>query len=285
MKKKYLGLICIIYSLLFLYIFIKGNMGNYLAPQMHKNIIISMIILFVIGIVVLFSKKFDYKFKISDLILLLPILLLFFAGDGRLTTTLASNRTSSFDSVSKANNKKDDKVSDNNNLHEVPVVPEEVKNNTVTKTDSTTVVDYDIVDEVYSVIADRITFTSHPEKLIGKTIRVRGFVLLNNEMFSKEYFAIGKYFVSCCIADSSFGGFVAKYNDMSIIKDNGWYEIEGVLNVGKSEFGTDMVYIDVKSIKTIDEKKEQLYVYPCYSYGDGSCSALDNYDIEIDLLN
>ena len=73
-------------------------MGNYLAPQMHKNILIAGIILFVIGIVIIFSKKFEYKFKFSDLVLLLPVLLFIFAKDGRLSTSLASNRSSSFDS-------------------------------------------------------------------------------------------------------------------------------------------------------------------------------------------
>lgn len=282
MKKRYLGFICIIYFILFIFIFIKGYMGNYLAPQMHKNILIASVVLFVIGLVIIFSKKFDYKFKISDLVLLLPIFMFIFAKDGRITTNLASNRTSGFDSKKIVET---DKVKDNNSFDDslvIPEVPEEVKNNELPVTDSTTIVDYDVVDEVYSVIADMVTFNKHPEKIVGKTIRVRGFTMLENEMFTKDYFAIGKYIISCCVADASFGGFVAKYDDMSKIKDNSWYEIEGVLELAKSTYGSDMVVINVKSVKSLNNDKEQLYAYPCYSYGDGSCSALDNYDIEVE---
>ena len=35
----------------------------------------------------------------------------------------------------------------------------------------------------------------------------------------------------------------------------------------------------IKNIKEINSKEEQ-YIYPCYSYGDGSCSKVIEYNLE-----
>ena len=41
--------------------------------------------------------------------------------------------------------------------------------------------------------------------------------------------------------------------------------------------------IKVTNIKEIDSSNEELYVYPCYGYGDGTCSAMSKYDLGFDF--
>ena len=84
--------------------------------------------------------------------------------------------------------------------------------------------------------------------LIGKTIRVKGFVLKDNQYIPDGYFAIGKYEISCCAADATFTGFIAKY-DKSNIKKNKWYEIEGVLD--KLNEKNKVMYINVININFV----------------------------------
>ena len=68
MSKRYLGIICILYSLIFAYEVIFDKLKLFLAPQMHIYIKISIIPLLLVGLVMLINNKIDYKFKISDLI-------------------------------------------------------------------------------------------------------------------------------------------------------------------------------------------------------------------------
>ena len=93
------------------------------------------------------------------------------------------------------------------------------------------------------------------------------------------HFGIGKYLISCCAADSSFGGFMAKINDLSKIKDNTWYEMEGVLELGRDTYNQKILVINVVNYKKINGDNEELYMYPCYAYGDGSCSEVVKYNL------
>ena len=91
-----------VYTALILYIKISNNLGNYLAPQMQKYILWFVPILFSIGLVMCFNNHIHYKFKFSDLILLLPIL-------------IATNRNNFYNSSkSKTNNEKTSQSKDSN---------------------------------------------------------------------------------------------------------------------------------------------------------------------------
>ncbi|MCI2041789.1 MAG: permease [Bacilli bacterium] len=95
-------IVCFVYTALILYIKISNNLGNYLAPQMQKYILWFVPILFSIGLVMCFNNHIHYKFKFSDLILLLPIL-------------IATNRNNFYNSSkSKTNNEKTSQSKDSN---------------------------------------------------------------------------------------------------------------------------------------------------------------------------
>lgn len=260
MKKRYLGLICVIYALFIIYEKLVGSLNNFLAPRMQINIIICSIVLFIFGLVLIFNRHIKYEFKVLDLLLLFPLIFLVLAGDGKVSLSLADNRTNNFlgnDSRKKTNIIIDDKIIENYDFSNV---------------------DFDVVDEVYAALADEITFNDNVSQFVGKTIRVRGFI--KKEMFGlpSKYMALGKYIVTCCVADSSFGGFIIDY-DKSKLENNSWYEIEGIIKKDHDDYG-DIAVIDVINVKEIKSFNESLYVYPCTSYGNENCDILKEINYE-----
>lgn len=287
MSKRYLGIICILYSGIFGYVIFFNKLKFYLAPQMQIYIKLSLIPMIIIGLVMLFNNKVHYKFKISDLVLLLPLVLLIFAGDGRLTSDFASNRTTNLnienrtksDDTSNGQEESKNKETKENDKKEIEEVKEESNQEDLSETYDFSNVDFDIVDASYNDLSNYITFYPKADKFKGQTIRVRGFAIKKAYYLPDGYFAIGKYAISCCAADAGFTGFIAKYDNSKITADK-WYEIEGILEKGKDKEGYDIMYIKVINIKEISSKGEEQYVYPCYAYDDGYCEVMSKYDLE-----
>lgn len=259
--KRFLGFMCLLYAGIIIYVKVSNKLNNYLAPNMQMYILLSIIPLIIMGLVMIINNKINYSFKISDLILLLPLIMLIISGDGRLSMNLASNKSSTF----KASNTKE-KV-------EEPEILEEEDNDKEEYDFSK--VDFDVKDESYTMLVDYLTYGENNNKYIGKTVRIRGFTVMKNNFIPDGYFAIGKYAVSCCAADASFIGLISKYD--KTIKDNTWYEMEGILKKGKDKERIDILYIKVINIKEI--KQEEQYVYPCYVYGDDKCMEVNKYNL------
>ena len=255
--KRFIAIICIIYSLIIGYVWIFGLLKNFLGPQMQIYIKISLFILLFIGVVLLLNRNITYKFRISDLLLLLPIIMIILAGDGRISTSLAKNRVISND-VSRTKS-------------EVIETNEELEYN-LSK------IDIEVIDSNYAELGNYIPLNPKAVKFEGNTIKLSGFIY-KSEFLPDGLFAIGKYLITCCTADANFVGFIVKY-DISKIKDDAWYQIEGVLKKGHDKDGYDIMYIDVKNIEEIDSKSEEQYIYPCYYNGDGLCSDVTKYNLE-----
>ncbi|MCR4580979.1 MAG: TIGR03943 family protein [Bacilli bacterium] len=291
MSKKYLGIICLLYSGIFGYVVFFDKLKNFLAPQMQIYIKLSIIPMLIIGIVMLFNNKVNYKFKASDLVLILPLVLLILSGDGRLTASFASNRTMNFNTENRTKAEVKEKSKEESKKETVAVTKpavikeekqEEIKPIVVEEQKPTydfTNPYFNVIDETYSDLANYLTFASKADKYQGKTIKVKGFVLKEMALLTSEYFALGKYNISCCAADAEFTGFIVKY-DRNKVKENGWYEIEGILEKGVDSEGYNIMYINVVNIKEVDAKSEEQYVYPCYAYDEGLCAATAKYNLE-----
>ena len=278
MKKRCLGLSCLIYSVIILYVIIFDKLKNFLAPNMQIYLKLSFIPLLLIGLVLCLNKNINYKFKFSDIILLLPLIMLVLSGDGRLDANFALNRMTSLDKTSSLSRLESNKEEENIVVTPNLDLSNEEENKTLEDYDFTNPY-FDVTDSSYDTLANYITFASKATKFIGKTIRVRGFAITNAAYLSSGNFSIGKYGISCCAADANFVGFIAKY-DTSKIENNKWYEIEGVIEEGIYNQTEKIQVIRVINIKEINGKKEEQYVYPCYSYEDTMCSELHKYDLE-----
>lgn len=269
MKNKFLGIICTLYSIFILFMFLFDKIKFFLAPNMQMYLKLSVVPLFIIGMVLVFSNNVSYKFKISDLLLLLPIILLIFTGDGRLSNSFASNRTTSFKTNNKVvktvkkkvkkqeDDKKEDKIEDNNE--------NDIKN-----------IYFDVKDENYVGLSNYITFPDDFKNYENKTIKVRGFVVKEGPYIPDGYFALGKLTITCCAADAEFTGFIAKAINQDV-KNDSWYEVEGTLKRVIND-GMDEMYIEVSKMSEIDKSSEEQYVYPCYTYDD-ECKELAKYTI------
>ncbi len=271
--KKFLGFICLVYAGIIGYIWIFDQLKNFLAPTMQIYIKASLIPLIIIGIILYFNEHIHYKFKITDLVLILPLIMFIFASDGRLSTTFAEGRMNFNNISNKANKVKKVKVIENN-------IDTDIDTDTNANTYDFTNPDFEIIDENYYELANYLTFLVEPSKYIGKTVRVKGFAAKVNKYVSGNYIGIGKYGITCCAADAGFVGFLAQLGNHKV-KLNKWYEVEGVLEKTKDNAGYDILVLKIINIKEIDGKNEEQYVYSCYTYGDGSCSEVDKYNLEM----
>ena len=262
--KKFLGIICLIYSGIIAYVWIFNEIKNFLAPTMQIYLKVSLFPLVVIGLVLYFEEHIHYKFKVTDIILLLPIIMFVFAGNGRLSASFATNRMNFSNKVS--SKKVDEYSSDDKNIN--------IKDYDFTNPD------FEIVDENYYELANYLTFLVDANKYEGKTVRVRGMASKVGEYISGNYIGIGKYGITCCAADAGFVGFLVKL-DNNNIKVNHWYEVEGVLTKTKDNAGYEVLVLTLAGVKEIDAKSEEQYVYSCYTYGDGTCSEVDKYNLEL----
>ena len=260
--KKFIGITYLLYVVLIIYVWSKDLLKNFLAPNMQIYLIIAIIPLIVIGIICIFNKHIHYHFKLTDLVLLLPLIMIFFTGNGVLDSSYATNKINTFKKESSA---QFSKTLENK-------TKEDIK-----KLDDSDIY-FDVIDANYSDLSSYLTYAPKADKYMGKTIRVRGFAVKDFDLLPTGYFAIGKYEISCCAADSEFVGFIAKTEE-KIVQDN-WYEIEGVLEKGKDSEGYEMMYINVTKITEISNKNEDTYIYPCYSYDDGSCKEVVKYNLE-----
>lgn len=282
--KKFLGIVCFIYSGLIIYVCLSNKLKYFLAPQMSIYLKLSVIPLILMGFVLIFNNKLHYKFKISDIVLLLPIIMLILAGDGKLSLNFASSRIDTSSLMQKKSEVKKQNNTGKQNEKQEEKIEEDV---TITENDSEIKekeqeekvdIYFDVNDQSYNVLISYLTYTDAAHKYEGKTIRVRGFSLTNTYLPS-QYFMLGKYLISCCAADAAYNGFIVKY-DINKVKNNTWYEIEGKLKIGKDLEGYEFMYIDVTSIKEIDSKMEEEYVYPCYVYDNGACQEVNKYNLE-----
>lgn len=269
--KRYLGWICMIYAVLIGYVWLFDLLKNFLSPNMQIYIKISLFVFLILGYVLTNLDKEDdpEKFKLSGLILLIPILAIILAGDGKLSASLAANRVLKINktTISKTKDKTEEKI-------DIPEVNmEEIKEDM-----EIVHYDYDIKDIIYDGLASYLTFDETAVKNAGKTIRVRGFVMKSRDFVPENYFAIGKYSVGCCIADAQYMGFYVDY-DLSKVKDGGWYEVEGVLVPIKDNDGYNSLAIKATKVTKIDKDSEEQYIYPCYNYDD-ACEMLERYGIE-----
>ena len=145
--------------------------------------------------------------------------MIIFADNGRLSTSLATNRNNFYNSSkSKTNNEKTSQSENSNQDIEI------------TKPNNISSIYFDVVDESYAILSGILT---QPEGngydsnyLAGKAIKVRGFVLKKNVPYLPSgYFAIGKYVITCCATDAGYGGFYAKHDLGKIDENKGRFKI------------------------------------------------------------
>ena len=285
MRNKFLGFICLLYSILITYNWYFDKLKNYLAPQMQMYIKISFFPLIIISLVLLINRS-NNKFRINDLVLILPLIMLIISNDGILNASLAANRMNNTQQKRIKEEPKKNIEEEKKDVEEAKKDVEEEKKEEVEIKEPEEKYDFtnpyfDVKDTFYSELANYITYVPEANKFVGKTIKLKGFTIKYGSYLPDGYFAFGRYLISCCAADAEFVGFYAKY-DMDKLRHNHWYEIEGVLEQGKDNDGIDIVYIKVINIKELEKQNDEQYIYPCYAYDNGLCKAVDELNLDFE---
>jgi putative membrane protein len=104
-----------------------------------------------------------------------------------------------------------------------------------------------------------ILTSSNPAQFEGSEIQLIGFVYHNEEP-ETNHFMLGRYVVTCCVADAFAVGFNIEWPQSASIADNQWVEITGIIDSIDSN-GQKPLHIRAYSVTEIDPL-QQPYLYP-----------------------
>ncbi len=97
-----------------------------------------------------------------------------------------------------------------------------------------------------------------PGTLVGQPVDVQGFVL-NNPGLPESYFMVGRFIVSCCVADAVVLGIPVLPPENLDVPD-GWVRVQGQVQI-ISINGEDSLTIDADHLTFVDPP-DQPYLYP-----------------------
>ncbi|WP_408009702.1 TIGR03943 family putative permease subunit [Pseudalkalibacillus sp. A8] len=113
-----------------------------------------------------------------------------------------------------------------------------------------------VTDENYSDLLDTVSIFL--DRFQGKTIVIEGFAYRENDM-SNDELVVARYLMSCCSADTSVIGTMAKGADLQRIEDDQWVKVTGTIT--KTNYNDSTIpMIEVTDVKRI-ETPDTPYVY------------------------
>ena len=247
MKDKILGIYFVVLSFVIYTLYFVGYLNNFLAAKMIMFSLISATILLVLGLLILFNKIKNLKLSKNTCILIIPLIMIVIANDGKLSLELAKKRGSNL-SVS---------IADKTNNNSTSYKPEENKENKENKVEN----NHEINDDNYIEALNYLYLNMDEVK--GDTVKISGFAIKDAPFVTEGHFVIGKYVISCCAADAGVVGILVKDSRVKV-NDKGWYEIEGVIDVVKDKYQKETVIIRPKKATPI--VPGNMYVYETYTY-------------------
>lgn len=160
-----------------------------------------------------------------------------------------------------------DKVAQSSNIPEVPLEHPEGFELQAPPEDFYAQLENDMLsmDTITLTEENYIAMTSildkNPEKFVGKTVEIKGFVFREDD-FEEDQFVIARFGLSCCVADASVYGTLATLPDAKQYGDDQWIKIKGTITTIDYQDWT-LPYVNIKTIETIDQPDEP-YVYENY---------------------
>lgn len=98
-----------------------------------------------------------------------------------------------------------------------------------------------------------------PAGFAGEEVHVIGFVY-RDQRFAEDRFMVGRYIVSCCVADASPVGLVVQWPEGAALAADQWVEVGGRFDVGTFD-GVEMPIIVAEDV-TLTDPPPQPYLYP-----------------------
>ncbi|MDD2376719.1 MAG: TIGR03943 family protein [Clostridia bacterium] len=248
-KKQFERLMILSYAIIMLFVVFSGLISQFVHPRMIPYIITCGIILLVFFVTDTFNKKVvSNRFVKSDIIYILPIILIFFVNNGDLSAIVIANKginvgKSSTENIESNDIKKATEIT--NELDKVELKDERIKIKKIVIDDS-------------NYVQTIIDISENLDSYIGSEISFDGFVYRDDSITNNNFVA-GRLTINCCTADAQLFGYLCKYTGYAQLKDEEWVNITAKIETIIFE-GKKIPYLNVGQVKIIDAPKDE-YVY------------------------
>lgn len=286
------GIILIGLSLFVFKLLVTNDITFFIAPKMVRFIYFSFIVLLSLSVLLILrgtSEKRSYHchcegdhaypttiFKSILLysLFIIPITTGFLFSDNVLNSSVAMNRpitlvshTQNNDKVRQTQNKsdsyttsdlntnQDNSIQNNNNSSSAQRDPLSEKEYSSLQKEMETTSHITINDEYYVPIMDILS--DDLSKMVGKTMTTEGFVYREQNFFQDEII-IARFSVTCCVADASVYGIMAKGDVAHLPKDQ-WIQVTGKIDKIKYD-GMTVPIMKIEKFSKIPMPKNP-YVY------------------------
>jgi putative membrane protein len=290
------GIILIGLTLLLFKLLLTNNISLLIAPKMIKFVYFTFIVLFILGVLLIIRGTSNQKhpnhcecdgehsyptsfFKglFLYLLFIIPIATGFLFSNNVLDSSVAMNRpiqlgassldTNQYKVVKTSTNKKSEKTvsttkpSTNSSTKKTKNVldyqPEPLTESEFSKLTTKLLMTKNITisDNLYVPMMNAIQ--DNLSKMIGKTVTTKGFVYREKNFF-QDQIIVARFGITCCVADASVYGFMAKGNVAALPKDK-WVQVTGTIAQTQYE-GSTIPIIKIKQISKISAP-QQPYVF------------------------
>lgn len=280
------GIILIGFMLLLLKLLLTNDITLFIAPKMNGFIYLTLFVFLLLGVLLIFrgtSEEYGHydcecegehsypKSKLMSLLLysifIIPITTGLLFADHVLGSSVAKNRTIKLgaDTQDMANLqplKKNSSSSNPSQPDSTPAPSSADMPEPLTQTEYSSLTSnlllttsINVTDDTYVPMVNIIQ--ENLEKIIGKTITIKGFIYREKNFF-QDQIVIARYGITCCVADASVYGMMAK-GDVSGLPKDKWIQVTGTIDQTIFD-GASIPIIHIQDYKMIPVP-EQPYVY------------------------
>ncbi|TYS09556.1 TIGR03943 family protein [Bacillus subtilis] len=262
------GLLLIGFALMAFKLYLTGHILHFISPRMLWFTKFFIVAAFALGILSLIWRKQDsphtccacagnhthspshpwlYSF------FLIPIVTGFLFPDHVLTKEVAQNRIFSANNNKSPEEKKSDTQTQSSDEEgTAAVLPSGYEKELSRELERKNVIP--IADKYYVPIVNLLL--ENAEAYAGKEIGMKGFVYFDEQL---NHYIVGRYGISCCIADAAVYGLPASFSENNKIKEGDWVQITGRLALFHKN-GEQLPIVSVTHAETINTPKNP-YVY------------------------
>jgi putative membrane protein len=273
------GIILIGYALLVLKLFLTFNLQNFVAPKMHKYMYFSLGVFLVLGAVQVIrgtssqSKDHSCDCEGHELpkgflrsifvyaLFVFPIIIGFLLPDNLLDSSVAAKRgvkvgNSLFTTPPKGEkqpgvspgeekqSKQDEYEPSLGSYEEFPVEKDFEKLKELLGDQDKIIVRDEQYIQTLSIVDENL------DNYIGKEIQLTGFVY-KDEGFAKDEIVVSRFTVTCCVADASVYGILARDVELGKLEPDTWVNISAIID--KTMFnGVEMPVMKNSVFKVVD---------------------------------
>ncbi|MCM2532595.1 TIGR03943 family protein [Neobacillus pocheonensis] len=284
------GIILIGFMLFLFKLLLTNNITLLIAPKMVHFIYFTIIIFLILGVLLILRGTSDQKHQYQCdcdgkhsypksivkslffyLLFILPIITGFLFANNVLNSSVAMNRTIKLGANSLVTNKSITvkNIANSQKINLSPNNSDSTSNNQIgNQPDPLTESEYDALKEklkkenminindnqyvpMMNIIQDNL------KDMIGKTVTTKGFVY-REKNFMQNQIIVARFGITCCVADASVYGFMAKGDVTTLAKDK-WVQVTGTIEQTQYD-GSTIPIINIKQISKISAP-EQPYVF------------------------